>query len=149
MTNARRSKSADSRPKSYVFGSSTPRDLSYLDHLPLQYRLYDSKFPANMRRSRRDEAEEADGRSPSRGRHGRQASTERKGTAGNHPFGSATPREFSYLETLQYQFRVYDVKLMPVNGGEQYHKPRSKTAMSLSTTSTYLHMSCIKILYIH
>lgn len=98
----------------YVFGSSRPRDLSYLDFLPAKLRVYNTRL-----RSMRAKDE------PSLGDYLRQlraalttGSPDRRprdrsvdSASRYYVFGSSTPRDLSYLERIPWEFRIYDVKL--------------------------------------
>lgn len=93
----------------YVFGSSTPREFSYMYQVPQKYRVYDAKF----RRSRRTKEEmtlsdylrQIRCSSPSK-RRDRSVDSAR-----NYVFGSSTPRKWSHLEKIPVEYRIYDVSL--------------------------------------
>lgn len=107
---SRRSKSLgrDTSKKVFAFGSSTPRELSYLNLLPHQYRVYDFKTPT--RRSRRDKSLQDYLKDARTGSPGRPVEI-RPGEGPIYAFGSRTPRAFLYLEHICPEMRVYDVML--------------------------------------
>lgn len=108
--------------KEIGFGSHTPREFSYLDFLPAQYRIYNVKLrPLNSNRTKTlgEYLAEIHGEDKSR------AKSEIRSKDGHiWAFGSCTPRIFNYLEQINPQYRVYDVLLHPSG------KFRSKTTMS-------------------
>lgn len=121
----------------YVFGSSSPRDLSYLDFLPAKLRVYNTRL-----RSMREKNEpslsdylrkiRAELRSGSPERRVRDRSVD--SASRYYVFGSSTARDLSYLDRLPWEYRIYDVKL-----GSKSRKgdKRSKTT-SFSSTGTYV-----------
>lgn len=118
----------------YVFGSSTPREFSYLDHIPAKYRVYNVKMRSE-RRSReepslRDFMREIRNPSPTRRLRDRSVDS----AARFFVFGSSTPREMSYLERVPHEFRIYDVKLSNMND------KRSKTTTFIGNKNSQINL---------
>ncbi|CAI4231142.1 unnamed protein product [Auanema sp. JU1783] len=92
--------------KTFVFGSSTPRDLSHMNKIPLRLRSYDVK-----------EKHRSAG-PPLREYMEKARCLSRNGSADgrNWAFGSSTPRDFSHLTKLDPKFRRYDAVIPKEKG---------------------------------
>lgn len=95
--------------KPYVFGSSTPREFSYMDHVPAEYRVYDAK----LRKSRRtrDEMTLSDYLRQIRSSSPSKRRDRSVDSAKVYVFGSSTPRNWSFMDKIPVEYRVYDTSL--------------------------------------
>lgn len=123
----------------YVFGSSTPREFSYLDHIPAKYRVYNVRMRMSRRSTReeptlRDFMNEIRNPSPNSRRRDRSVDSASR----LFVFGSSTPREMSYLERIPPEFRVYDVKLVGAVGNSYNNDRRSKTTSFASNRNSQI-----------
>ncbi|WKY02871.1 hypothetical protein Q1695_016287 [Nippostrongylus brasiliensis] len=86
--------------KCFVFGSSTPRDLSYMNKIPTKFRSYDAKV--RMQREGpglKEYMEKA------------RSLTREDAKEGRHwAFGSSTPRDLAHMTAISTAQRVYDAK---------------------------------------
>ncbi len=125
IVNKPRRESYSWRRMSYAFGSSTPREFSYMDHVPLRYRVYDVKL--RSRRKNRGEPTLSDYmrdvRSASQNRT-RDRSLD-SSVARVFIFGSSTPRDWSHMDKVPKELRVYDTRFG--------NSKRSKTTSFTST----------------
>lgn len=129
--------------KVYAFGSSTPRYLEYLDHIPRQYRVYNVKLRSRAKTTdpeRRTLAEymSAARTSPTRA-GGRDRSLDSSSAGGRYAFGSRTPRHLSYLDHIPSEYRVYDVRLEAVPAGMDGEKRSKTTASFMPSSKPALH----------
>uniref|UniRef100_A0A915CC70 FERM adjacent (FA) domain-containing protein n=2 Tax=Parascaris TaxID=6254 RepID=A0A915CC70_PARUN len=123
--------------RTFVFGSSTPRDLSYMNKVPLTLRAYDSK-PTKTPRLKEEETlahymRQARSLTPHLS-DGRDGSCDRMRTS--FAFGSSTPRQFSHLSAITPELRVYDVKIRPKVDKRSYTTPVISCARSKTVPAT-------------
>ncbi|GMR42187.1 hypothetical protein PMAYCL1PPCAC_12382 [Pristionchus mayeri] len=90
---------------SFAFGSSTPRDLSYMNKVPCKMRVYNAKVESTDRRD-----------DPPLSQFVKMAHStahpEEGTNGGKVAFGSGTPRQFLHLSHIPKSLRVYDAPLL-------------------------------------
>ncbi|GMS89285.1 hypothetical protein PENTCL1PPCAC_11460, partial [Pristionchus entomophagus] len=90
---------------SFAFGSSTPRDLSYMNKVPCKMRVYNVKAEPLDRRD-----------DPPLSQFVKMAHTtihsDSSSSSGKVAFGSGTPRQFLHLCQIPSSLRVYDAPLL-------------------------------------
>lgn len=89
---------------SFAFGSSTPRDLSYMNKVPCKMRVYNVKTEPTEKRD-----------DPPLSQFVKMAHTNTHtvdSSTGKVAFGSGTPRQFLHLSQIPSSLRVYDVPLL-------------------------------------
>ncbi|KAI1731821.1 hypothetical protein Ddc_00660 [Ditylenchus destructor] len=106
----------EQKKKSFVFGSSTPRELSHIDKVERKNRLIDGSVTSRESNKGRSNNE--------RGivyymRQARSITPARGDRNSSWAFGSSTPRELSHLKNIRSDQRVYDAKIS--------HKPETKS----------------------
>uniref|UniRef100_A0A8R1U1Q5 Uncharacterized protein n=1 Tax=Onchocerca volvulus TaxID=6282 RepID=A0A8R1U1Q5_ONCVO len=125
--------------KTFVFGSSTPRDLSYMYSVPATLRTYDSKIEPIKRA--KDETlihYMRQARSATRIQSGSRDGSGDRAVRGTFAFGSSTPRIMSHLcdTTRKYS----DDRINPQVGRRSYTTPTFPTSTRSKTVATSFHV---------
>ncbi|VDO55914.1 unnamed protein product [Haemonchus placei] len=95
-----RLKERQTNAKYFVFGSSTPRDLSYMNKIPPKFRSYDAKVRAHREGPGLKEYMEK----------ARSLTRDSSSESRNWAFGSSTPRDLAHMTAISSAQRVYDAK---------------------------------------
>ncbi|GMT19111.1 hypothetical protein PFISCL1PPCAC_10408, partial [Pristionchus fissidentatus] len=91
---------------SFAFGSSTPRDLSYMNKVPCKMRVYNAKAEPM---EKRDETPLSEFVKMAHTNHIVDSSLS---SGSKVAFGSGTPRQFLHLSQIPKSLRVYDARLL-------------------------------------
>ncbi|VDN05834.1 unnamed protein product [Thelazia callipaeda] len=121
-----------SERKTFVFGSSTPRDLSYMRHMPATLRTYDCKVkPTSRPKTDTISHYMRQARSVTRTQSGSREGSGDRFTRTSFAFGSSTPRLLSQMYAIT-NHNYSDSKINPKVGRRSHTTPslpitRSKT----------------------
>ncbi|MCP9259611.1 hypothetical protein DINM_002545 [Dirofilaria immitis] len=120
--------------KTYVFGSSTPRDLSYMNSVPATLRIYDSKIKP-MKRAKDQTLVHfmRQARSVTRSQSKNRDYSGDRAVHGTFAFGSSTPRILSYLCGTAREYS--NDKINPQVGRRSYTTPTFPTSRSKTVAS--------------
>ncbi|KAL4003589.1 hypothetical protein ACH3XW_8230 [Acanthocheilonema viteae] len=124
--------------KTFVFGSSTPRDLSYMCNIPVTLRAYDSKIES-VKRSKDQTLSHymRQARSVTRNQSGSREGSGDRGMRGTFAFGSSTPRILSHLYGITREYG--NDRINPQVGRRSYTTPTFPT-LRFKTTGASMNI---------